>query len=219
MGNSSQKTETTFNSESTIPNLTYITSEGVEIDMENHSQEFFEHLELNIDAWIKYAGASPDFFLTPEEKEYIQTHMVDSEGDPDVPSGILTRVEKARHFTKHDYKVGDVIDDPATLRSYSRNQEGTLKYIQEYHHDPDRDIVLYRTKGNVKHFNASRFDQTYEWEAESFVEQGKMKITNINRLEGGTLKNLPTELGLDFNVSNLEQDLPRSIIVVELEQL
>lgn len=194
----------------------YTTITGANINMEGYDTEFFKHLENNIQAWIKYASASPNFLLTQEEIDYIQSHMQNSTGDGSVPSGFLTRVEKARHFEKHDYKVGDHVDDPALFRSYSRDQNGTLKYVLD-NGDVDRPIVIYRTHGNVKHFDASQYDNIYEWETESFVEQGKMKITNIHTLEGDNLQNLPSELGLN-NVKNNLNKLPKKITIVDVEQ-
>ena len=205
--------EPSVNEEKTTPQ--YTTSAGIKITMDKHDEEFFKHLEMDIGAWIKYASASPDFLLTKDELEFVLNHMKDSEGDPDVPSGMLTRVEKRRHFLKHNYKVGDYIDDPAKFRSYSRSQEGTLQYIQR-NGDPDRGIVIYRTHGNIKHFKASDYDNTYEWEVESFVEQGKMKITNIHELSQDEVNNLASYLGV-ANTGDMSK-VPRSITVVDVEQ-
>lgn len=205
-------------SSSELSDDTYTTSTGEQISKDGYSSEFFEHLENNIGAWIKYAGTPPDFLYTKEELEYILNHMSDSVGDSSVPSGFLTRVEKARHFQKHKYKVGDMVDDSSVFRSYSRDQNGTLEYIKR-NGDPDRAIVIYRTNGNVKHFNASRFDDTYKWESESFVEQGRMRITGITELTGDGLQSLPSELGLNFDINSLDKPLPYSITIVDVEQV
>lgn len=155
-------------------------------DVETHgkSPEFMNNLNQGISDWINYENhpKSPDDHLSDEEMEFIKKHMEDSENNPDVPSGHLTRAEQARHLLPliedGSLKVGDKLPSDATFRAYGRTQEATAEYMGDW----DGQVIIYRTNNNVKHFNVTKYDNSYYWEKESFVNQKELKIDKITRL-------------------------------------
>jgi len=161
---------------------TYHTLAGKDVPTDGHTKEWMEKLEAKITNWISYSqDISPSEKLNGDEMEYILNHMVDI-NDRDVPSGFLTRAENAAHILPliegGGLKVGDKLPSSAILRSYSRTQDATYGFA----HDRWTPTVIYRTKGNVKHFKATDFDDSLEFvEKESFIQQNNLKIEKITR--------------------------------------
>ncbi|RAP49298.1 MAG: hypothetical protein BZ138_07915 [Methanosphaera sp. rholeuAM270] len=158
----------------------YVTNAGVEVPKDGHSNKFMKGLQEVISDWVHDEGDSPDAKLSPSQLKYIEEHMEDSENNPDVPTGHLTRVEDGNHMNTiyANLKVGDKLPANSLLRSFSRDPSATLEYIG---HGGGHVIIL-RTNGNIKHFNATKFDDYYDEEKESFVKVSNMKVDKIEHL-------------------------------------
>lgn len=200
---------------------TYTTTSNETVFTDGHSQEWMQEFNKKISGWTGGGKASPDVDLNKEELEYIRNHLEDSEDNPSVPSGFLTRAEYGYHIIplieSGELKEGDLLPSNVTLRSYSREQNSTAEYMRSW----TQPTVIYRTNGNVKHFNATRFDDTYDYETESFVFQNNLKIDKITSYDAKSYpdynyysqqynKAILDELGIDpsetdvmFNQNNI----------------
>ena len=163
----------------------YITESGETVETHNHSSHFMKTFNDKISDWIHKeptVGKSPTSEMTKKEIKYLESMMEDSENNRTVEKGQLTRCERSHHILDENgnlkIKVGDKLPNKE-FRSYSRTRTATLKYLK-----PKRGtVVIYRTKGNVKHFNATKFDDYYGDERESFVDQSKLKVDKITRIK------------------------------------
>ncbi len=186
MGNNS-----TSKNNSTTPNE-FKTKAGIMVDTDGHTHEFMEILENKIKDWVWEGEGSPSVDMDDDELEYINNNMVNSEDNPDVPTGSLTRVEESHHILPlimdGSLKVGDTLPSNAMYRSYSRNPEATVNYAKSkgWHDDT---LVVYRTKGNVPHFKVTDFVSSFADEKESLVIQGKLKIDKITNFKTKTTIN------------------------------
>lgn len=156
----------------------FVTRAGIEVPLEGHSEEWMKEFNDKIHNWIIYSNnVSPSDKMTDEELDYIFSHMNNSQDD--VPSGMLTRVEKARHLLplieSGELGVGSVLPSSSILRSYSKTQLATLDYV----HDFPTDVIIFRTHGKVNFFDTEPFDNAMGKEKEVWVEQGQLRIDNI----------------------------------------
>ena len=196
---------------------TYTLSTGTIINKEGHSEEWMGNFERNIKNWIQFPGESASEYLSDEEIEYIKNNMEDSSNNPDVPSGQLTRVELAYHFNNENLKVGDTLPSDVPFRSFSRTQDASAKWTQG---ELDDDAI-YRTNGNVKHYNISKFDKVFEGEKESLVEIGKLKIdkiTKFNHSDYGNDKTFTDTILKELGVpdSNIVVPYEHSVTIVDV---
>ncbi len=190
---------------------TYTTVAGETINSDGYSHDFLEHLNNNIQAWVNFGGARPDFYMTKDEIEYVQDHMEQSSDDVH-----FTRVEPSRFFERGNYKVGDVIQDEALFRSFSRTSDATLKFIEQNKKEGDY-IAIFRTSGVVDNFNATRWANKYGWEEESFVNPKRLQITNIQHFEGK--ESLPS-IAKAIDVEQIDNDnFPRDVYVIDVKQI
>lgn len=119
----------------------FVTRAGIEVPLEGHSEEWMKEFNDKIHNWIIYSNnVSPSDKMTDEELDYIFSHMNNSQDD--VSSGMLTRVEKARHLLplieSGELGVGSVLPSSSILRSYSKTQLATLDYV----HDFPTDMII-----------------------------------------------------------------------------
>lgn len=169
----------------TNENEEYTTDIGVKVPTDGHDGKFMFLLESAIRDWVDggWGKKSPDELMTDEEVEYIKNNMEDSENNPEVPTGYLTRVGYGHNLIpllrKGQLKEGDLVPDEARLRGYSRNPEATLNYMRENLSGTTKPIVIYKTNNNVPHFKVDPFDNDFPEEAESFVSQNTLKIDKI----------------------------------------
>ncbi len=202
------------NSKNTNSNEEYTTTTGERVNSDGHSYEWMSQLNEKVSEWIRGMSSSPDNFMDDEELDYILNNMEDSINNPDVPSGHLTRVENAYHILSliesGKLKVGDSLPSKAVLRSYSRDFDATIDYINDT--DWDSKIVIYRTNGNVGHFNATAFDDSYKDEKESFVKQNSLKIDKITSFKpDGKFNNPDYEDVYDYRYEKLFSELGTSV--------
>lgn len=143
---------------------------------DNPSQRIIDGMSM----WQSGVIGKPELALNDDEIDYILHHMKYSDFDEEIPTGQLTRVEKAYHFLDGDYKVGDVLDTESLFRAFSREPDSTAKYLRD-HYFSGQSLVIYRTNGHVPHYNVTRHTHEFPDEKESWVETGKLKVDNIAR--------------------------------------
>lgn len=218
MGNKSKEVQDNSNSTESADEESFVTRAGVEINKDGYSEEFLDGLNDKIEDWVEFGGKSPNEELDKEEIDYIKDNMEDSENNPDVPSGHLTRAESGYHLIEKlhsgEIGVGDKLPDSATFRSYSRTQEATIHYMHGWESSP---VIIYRTNNNAKHFNATNWCGTFQSEQESFVEQREMKIdaiTSYTRDINDSYQELFDELGVDG--SKLPYIYTDEVIIVDV---
>ena len=162
----------------------YKTHYGKTIPTDGHSPEWMSTMEDHMHLWITgdVEDKSPDSVFTKEELEYIEAHMESSLHNKSVPTGHLTRCERGHHLLDENgnlkIKVGDTLSSKGKYRSYSRTPTATIDYLKHKRNT----VIIYRTNGDVKHFNATNVDGWYDFERESFVEQGKLRVTGIKQI-------------------------------------
>ncbi len=172
----------------------YTTMSGEKVSTDGHNRLWMKRFNKKVSQWIRGKLKSPDEFLNEEEMEYIQRHMDSSLDKESVPSGHLTRVEYDYHIKDKNLKVGDILPSTSTFRAYSRTSRAT-GYILD---TKIGGVVIYRTNGEVPHFNATRFDKRYTFEQESWIEQGKLKIDKITTYHDDEVQQgLMKELGFE----------------------
>ena len=178
MGNQSKETPN-----DKVKSEKYLTSAGVEVDTQGHIREWMSDFEDEVIEWVECGGASPDEEMEKDQIDFILDNMEDSENNPEVPYGFLTRAEHSHHLLEKlwsgEVGVGDLLPDKATFRSYGRSPDATIQYMHGWEDDS---VIIYGTNNNTKHFNATNWCDTFSSEKESFVEQGKMRIDNITSL-------------------------------------
>lgn len=193
---------------------------------ENPSKELINKMM----AWQFSYMKSPDNELTPEEIDFIKKNMQNSDGDENVPTGHLTRVENAYHFLEQNLKEGDTLDTNSIFRAFSREPKGTNRYMLS-NFGRKEPIVIYRTNGNVPHYNITEHTHEFEREYESWIETGKLRIDKITHYTSETndmkqvmiknlhLENYPTELEnyTDETIKAIGFDpTPQDVIFVDL---
>ena len=136
-------------------------------------------LVSNMKRWQCGGDGSPDKLLTDEEKDFIKRNMVNSRDDEEVPTGHLTRVEHQYHFIESGLKEGDILDTQSLFRAFSREPDATNWYMNS-EFGRKEPIVIYRTNGNVPHYNITKHTGEFQREKESWVETGKLKIDKIS---------------------------------------
>lgn len=166
------------------------------------------NLEENVlDKLMQWQGEgfgmkTPEEKMDDEEIQYIKDHMEISNSET-VPTGHLTRVERAYHFLESGLGVGDVLDTNSVFRSFSREPDSTVEYMEDIY-SVNEPLVIYRTNGKTPHFNVSDKTQKFPEETESLIETGKMKITKI------------TELNLEkYSMDELRKEFPKNLHLSE----
>ena len=181
--------------------------------------------------WQDMPGDSPDVVLTDEDIEFVKTHMQNSGDDENVPTGHLTRVEHAYHFLDLNLKEGDILNTNSIFRAFSRGPDGTNFYMMD-NFGRKEPIVIYRTSGNVPHFNITKHTDQFQKESESWIETGKLRIDKITHYTSETddmkkvmidnlhLENYPRELEMydeDYIRDNGGFDpTPQDVIFVDV---
>lgn len=172
----------------------YTTMSGEKVPTDGHNPLWMWRFNKKISRWIRGKLKSPDEFLNKEELEYIHNHMESSLDKTTVPTGHLTRVEQDYHIQDKNLKVGDILPSSSRLRAYSRTPQATGDVLDSR----IGGVVIYRTNGEVPHFNATKFDRRYTFEEESWIEQGKLKIDNITYYSDDDVRDgLMKELGFE----------------------
>ena len=132
--------------------------------------------------WQKYPATydSPADFLSEEKIQYVKEHMKNISYD-NVPSGHMYRMERGSHFEDKyyddEYDIGSQLQDSSVFRSFSRDSSSTAQYLME--HANGEPVVIYRTSGNVQHYDISKHTHFREHETESWVEPKKLKIDEV----------------------------------------
>ncbi len=190
-------------------NNEYITEEGYSVKRDGHSDEWFETFTTKMETWTDWGEGSPDKEMSEEEIQYIRDNMEDSENNPDIPSGHLTRVEDGYHIMplieSGELKVGDTLPSNTNFRSYSKTQIGTLNasVFKGYNEvEGGRQIVIFRTNGNVKQFDVNKMVRGIAVERESLIDPTTLKIDKIT-----TFKPEQSEYTGDFTHNSLYKEL------------
>ena len=203
-------------------NSTFHTAAGVDVPTDGHDIEFMKQLHRHISTWVKFGDGSPGTHLTDEEMEYIKNNM---ESSLNTPNKTLTRVELGYHFEEQGLQEGDTINfEESSLRSFSRTQKATLNYFK-YQFTEGEGITLYKTVGNVPHFNVTNFEDYYSEEKESFVDMSSLTVRKVRTYKDmgeEQLMNLVEELNLgdSYGYGDLDSLFltpPEYIRVVEVE--
>ena len=111
-------------------------------------------------------GLYPDYNLSKKDIQFVKDNMKYSDFDEDVPTGQLTRVERAYHFLDNGFKEGDILNTKSIFRAFSREPDATIDYSLS-HILPNEPIVIYRTNGHVPHYNISDHTGIFKYEKES----------------------------------------------------
>ena len=144
-----------------------------------------ESLTNNLINYVGGGYASVKDALNPEEFQYVKNNMVNSKES-------MYRIEEGRHtLLKQNLKEGSVFKFKDDIRSFTRDanyMENLVEMvIDEFGWD---DPVIFKTVGNIKHFNMDRFaEHYYEYQSESLVggefivEEIKNKVIKGNRIK------------------------------------
>lgn len=169
-----------------------------------------EELVDKMRSWQKSPIYSPSEFLSEDEIRWVKEHMEDSQNDKNVPTGHLYRMERGYHFEDLYYggeiDEGSVLKDSSIFRSFSREPDSTGNYLID--HRGGDSIVIYRTNGNVPHYNITKHTNEFIYEKESWVEPSKLKIDKIqyfSDLDSDMKKVFINELELDNYPSVVER--------------
>lgn len=204
------------------------------IENNNLIQKPLPSLVAKMHDWQYSASQKIDELLTDEEISFIKNNMKTSEEDSDIPTGHLTRVEKAYHFLNSGLKEGDTLNYNSIFRGFSREPDATENYIRKHFGFRDK-LVIYRTNGNVPHYNITEHTNDLKEEKESWIETGKLKIDKITHytrethdmkkvmIENLQLRNYPEEakhygdeyIQNHMKYSNIDPT-PRDVIFVDL---
>lgn len=153
------------------------------VDTDGHDLSFMNTLNHHIASWLEgtYNDTNIIYNMSDEEIKYLLNHLQSSESDL-VPTGHLTRIGRKYHAS--GLKEGDVLKGNNLFRSFSRDPSSTSHIISEYREygmGVD-DWVIYRTVGNVKFFDPTKFSNPYPDQTETFVPVDTMKVTKIHTI-------------------------------------
>lgn len=162
--------------------------------------------------WLEGFHNSPDETLTEKDLEYVGTHLSSSSNNPGVHDGHLYRIEKAKHFNKHRYKIGDKLRGNGAVRSFSKDIGATNRLLKEGWTWVS-DAVIYRTVGDVPFFDVTRYVNPYPLQKECFVPSDAMRIVNIKKFEKKDYDRLTEVYGFD----GMWDDYVDNITVVDVE--
>ena len=136
--------------------------------------------------WQESPVYSPSEFLTEEEINWVKEHMENSKNNEDIPTGHLYRMERGYHFEDlyfdDEINEGSILKDSSIFRSFSREPDSTGNYL--INHNGGGSIVIYRTNGDVPHYNITKHTNEFIAEKESWVEPNKLKIDKIQYFTG-----------------------------------
>lgn len=124
-----------------------------------------ESLTNNLTNYVGGGYISVRDALTPEEFQYVKNNMVNYT-EP------MYRLEEGRYtLLKQNLKEGSIFKFDDDIRSFSRDEKYTEDsvelVIEEFGWD---DAVIFKTIGNIKHFNMDKFAEDYfEDQSESLV--------------------------------------------------
>ncbi len=190
-----------------------------------------EQLVDKMREWQKSPLFSPSEFLSEEEIDYVKNHMENSENNEDVPTGHLYRMERGYHFEELYYEgeleEGSILKDNSVFRAFSREPSSTGDYL--LNHNDGGAVVIYRTNGNVPHYNITKNTHVFENESESWVEPSKLKIDKIqyfNDLDYNMKDVLKSELELSQypevmeRYDKINQDwIPGEVYIVDVSSV
>ena len=191
----------------------------------NETGDMPDDLILKMKDWQYSPSVSPSEYLSQEEIQYIKEHMENASKDSDVPTGHLTRVEKAYHILDENgnikYEVGDLLDLNSVFRSFSREPNATAEYLIDHTLADSSDVVVYRTSGGVEHYNITEHTNAWINEKESWVEPSKLRVDKITTFSSDNYdmeKVIQDELVTnDYNWhASFYDELPSSITFIDV---
>ncbi len=203
MGKSRQTiiTNNLFYPEDTYPEK-YMTEAGVEVDGGGMSDHDLKHFQSNINTWVSTEwGKSPDGAMDHiEQIQYIEK-MRETTSKP------LSRVEKiGRTLKLEDIKVGKKFSFNNNLKAFSRTREATDNYIKKENLDnPSQELIVFKTKGKVKHFNVNKWNTLHEEEQESWVSSGEWIITGVKDITKNHSAKRMYEVEIEVVKDNLKE--------------
>ena len=175
------------------------TSIGNKVPLNGYSRDTLEQLQSAINSWIGWGGVGierrfPNYDYNNPEQNDLLNYVLDS---METTSDHLYRLERMeRTFLEQNLEVGKYFNfkdkvktvdeyksDIARLKAFSKTINGSEFLMDSWYKNNDDQLVLFRTNGDVKYFDTTKWNNKYPEEEEVWVGStyGKdWEVTGIN---------------------------------------